>query len=171
MAVVALVAGACGREESTDSTVQPQVATSIRPSTTTVDPFMEETNRIIQDWIEAWMAKDIDGVADLYAEDGTYADVGCPFEMNGKSAIRGMVSGHVQSATYTVVDPVEISYTDSGAVVQWIWGGTYNGELFTMEPSTTFEIEDGVIVRSTDSYNRSDAPSAWEGDCIEYAGG
>jgi len=147
------------------------MTTSIRAPTTTVDATTVETDRIIQTWIEAWMAEDIDGVADLYAQDGTYADTGCPFEMNGKPAIRDMVSGHVESATYAVVDPVEISYTDSGAVVQWIWGGIYDGRQFTMEPSTTFEIEEGLIVRSTDAYDRADAPPAWEEDCIEYAGG
>lgn len=117
------------------------------------------------------MDEDVVGVVDLYDEDGTYADAGCPFEMNGHLSIRGMVSGHLQSTDYLVVDPVEVTYTETGAVVQWIWGGTFRGEEFTMEPSTTFEIEDGLIMRSTDSYERSDAPTEWEADCIEYAGG
>jgi len=63
-----------------------------------------------------------------------------------------MVMGHLQSTDYTAADPVEITYTDTGAVVQWVWGGIYDGEPFTMEPSTVFEIEDGLIVRSTDQY-------------------
>lgn len=139
--------------------------------TNDTDTARAETDAIIQSWIDGWMDEDYSGVADLYVEDGTYADTGCSFEMNGKPAIRNMVMGHLQSADYTVADPVEITYTDTGAVVQWIWGGTYEGEPFTMEPSTTFKIEDGLIVRSTDMYERSEAPPGWEQACIEYHGG
>jgi hypothetical protein len=38
-----------------------------------------------------------------------------------------MVRGHLESATYTLVEAVETTYQDSGAVVQWIWGGAYEG--------------------------------------------
>ena len=44
------------------------------------------------------------------------------------------------------------------AIVEWLWAGTYRDEAFSMNPSTTFEIDTGLITRSTDSYNRSDAP-------------
>lgn len=132
------------------------------------DESRAETDEIIDSWIEAWMSEDYQGVAALYAEDGTYADAGCPFEMNGKSAIRNMVMGHLQWTDYTTVEAVEIIYSDTGATVQWIWGGTNDGEPFTMEPSTIFEIEDGLIVRSTDQYERSEAPPGWEQDCIQY---
>lgn len=135
------------------------------------DEFRAETDTIIDSWRQAWMDEDFMGVAELYAEDGTYADTGCLFEMNGRPAIRNMVMGHLQSADYTTADPVEITYTDTGAVVQWIWGGNYDGEPFTMEPSTTFEIDNGLIVRSTDQYERSEAPPTWEQACIQYHGG
>jgi hypothetical protein len=138
--------------------------------TSDVDASRAETDTIIDLWRQTWMDEDFMGVADLYAEDGTYADNGCPFEMNGKPAIRNMVMGHLQSADYTTVERVETTYTDSGAVVQWIWGGTYDGDPFTMEPSTTFEIENGLIVRSTDQYERPEAPPTWEQACIEYHG-
>ena len=81
-----------------------------------------------------------------------------------------MVMGHLRSADYTTADPVEVTYTDSGAVVEWLWGGTYDGEPFTMEPSTNFEIENGLILRSTDQYERPEAPPGWEQACIEYHG-
>ena len=136
--------------------------------TNETDEFRAETDAIIDSWVEAWMDEDSRGVADLYAEDGTYADAGCPFEMNGKSAIHSMVIGHLQWTDYTTVEAVEVTYTETGAVVQWIWGGTNSGDPFTMEPSTTFEIEDGLIIRSTDLYERTEAPPGWEQDCIEY---
>ena len=138
--------------------------------TNDTDEFRAETDAIIDSWVEAWMAEDSKGVADLYAEDGTYADTGCLFEMNGKPAIHDMVSGHLYWTDYTTVERVETTYTDTGAIVQWIWGGTNNGDPFTMEPSTTFEIEDGLIIRSTDRYERAEAPPGWEQDCIEYHG-
>lgn len=134
------------------------------------DALRAETDTIIESWRQAWMGEDYTGVADLYAEDGTYADTGCLFEMDGRVAIGNMVQGHLQSADYTTADPVEVTYTDTGAVVQWIWGGTFDGEPFTMEPSTTFEIEDGLIIRSTDMYERPEAPPGWEQACIEYHG-
>ena len=134
------------------------------------DEVDRETEAIINEWIRAWMAEDVEGVAHLYAEDGIYADAGCPFEMNGRIEIRNMVRGHLRSTDYTTVDPASIEYTDSGAVVSWVWGGTQDGEPFTMQASTAFEIENGVIARSTDSYDLSEAPPGWEAACIAYNG-
>jgi hypothetical protein len=173
LVLVALVVAACGSEATSTTTSGPdESTTSTRPATTTtVDPFRVETDRIIQAWIDGWLADDPAPVVVLYGEDSVYADKGCPFEMIGKPAIRGMVTGHMGATTYTVADPVEITYTQTGAVVQWIWGGTHRGDEFTMDASTTFEIENGLILRSTDSYDRADVPSAWEQDCIEYNAG
>jgi uncharacterized protein (TIGR02246 family) len=137
-------------------------------TTTTFDSVTAETDRIIQAWIDGWLADDPEAVVVLYGDDSIYADIGCPFEMVGKSAIREMVSGHMMHTKYTKSDPVQVTYTDSGAVVQWVWAGTQRSEEFSMDASTTFEIEDGVIIKSTDSYERSDAPPGWEQDCIEY---
>ncbi len=44
------------------------------------------------------------------------------------------------------------------AIVEWLWAGTYKDEPFSMNPSTTFETDNGLIARSTDSYTRLDAP-------------
>jgi hypothetical protein len=52
------------------------------------------------------------------------------------------------------VDPVPTPR----AIVEWLWAGTYKDEPFSMNPSTTFEIDNGLIARSTDSYTRSYAP-------------
>lgn len=164
----ALLATACGDGAETTANVNP--ATTATTVAATTDAATAEADRIIDAWVDAWMGEDADGVADLYAEDGTYADIGCPFEMHGRSAIRNMVAGHLGAANYTVVERVETTYTESGAVVQWVWEGTYDLERFTMEPSTTFEIDNGLIVKSTDSYERTDAPPGWEQDCIDYAG-
>jgi uncharacterized protein (TIGR02246 family) len=177
----ALLATACGDSDDTTATVDPPTtsttvaATTTQPPTTTTlpattDAATAETDRIIEAWIDAWIREDADGVADLYAEDGTYADIGCPFEMNGRPAIRNMVAGHLGPADYTIVERVETTYTESGAVVQWVWGGTYDLKPFTMEPSTTFEINNGLITRSTDAYERTESPPSWEQACIDYAG-
>jgi len=188
LAAAVLLSGACGSSDETTATGDPSTTTSaavttttqaattttsVAPSTTpttatTVEPLRVATDRLIQAWIDGWLADDPAQVVALYAEDGVYADEGCPFVMRGKEAIRWMVTGHMGTTTYTVADPVEITHTRTGAVVQWLWRGTHRGKEFTMEPSTTFEIENGLILKSTDSYNRSDAPSAWEQDCIEY---
>lgn len=158
-------------QATTTTTTTSGVPSTTPPATTTIDQFRVETDRIIQAWIDGWLADDPAQVLVLYGEDSVYADKGCPFEMIGKAAIRTMVTGHMGATTYTVADPVEITYTRTGAVVQWIWGGTHRAKQFTMEASTTFEIANGLILRSTDSYNRSDAPAAWEADCIAYNGG
>lgn len=191
LATTMLLVGACGSSDETTAngdpstttstvvtttTATPAATTSVSPprtSTTapTAEPLRVATDRLIHAWIDGWLAGDPAQVVALYSEDGVYADEGCPFVMTGKAAIRGMVTGHMGSTTYTVADPVEITYTPTGAVVQWIWAGTNEGEGFTMEASTTFEIEDALILRSTDSYNRSDTPSAWEEACIDFNGG
>jgi len=186
IAATVLLAVACGSSDETTATDDPATTTSTIATTTTqlpttttepdesattVDPFRVETDRIIQAWIDGWLADDPALVVALYGEDSVYADKGCPFEMIGRAAIRGMVTGHMGGTTYKIADPVEITYNQTGAVVQWIWGGTHRGREFTMEASTTFEIENGLILRSTDSYTRSDAPPAWEQDCIAYNAG
>jgi len=58
---------------------------------------------------------------------------------------------------YTVADPVNVVHTETGAVVDWPIEGTGKGEAFSMNASSTFEIEDGMIIKSTDSYVRSEA--------------
>lgn len=44
------------------------------------------------------------------------------------------------------------------AIVEWLWAGTYKDEPFSMNPSITFETDNGLIARSTDSCTRSDTP-------------
>lgn len=144
--VAVLIVGGCSSGNGADE----QAATA--------DPVQIETDRIVQAWIDGWIAQDPHAVADLYAEDGTYADTGFPFEMNGRSDIFTMVANHMMTATYTTVDAITITYTDTGAVVDWLWAGTYKDEPFSMNPSTTFETEGELIARSTDSYDRADAP-------------
>lgn len=95
----------------------------------------------------------------LYAEDGIYADASYPFEY----AVDYLVRTHMGSTTYTAADPINIAYTDTGAIVDWLWEGTMMGAEFSMNASTAFEIENGRIVRSTDSYARCEAP--WTEDC------
>lgn len=169
LVIFGLLLAGCANEadDATTSAVQslPSVTTMTVAPTTTIDAFQVETDRIIYAWIDAWKAEDAEAVADLYADDGVYADDGCPFVREGKAAIWGMVRDHMGGVKYTLVDPVEIIYTDNGAVVQWIWGGTHVGDEFAMDAQTTFEIEDGLIIRSTDKYELSDAP--WEQACIE----
>jgi hypothetical protein len=69
-----------------------------------------------------------------------------------------MLRGHLLPTDYTGLDLRSISFTDTGAVVEWILEGTYLDESFSIEASTTFEIDDGLITRSTDSYDISSAP-------------
>ena len=118
-----------------------------------------ETDAIIQLWIDGWLADDPDAVIALYAEDGIYADAAYPFEY----PVDFLVPNHMVSTKYTVAAAQNVAYTDTGAVVDWLWEGTANGEEFSMHASTTFEIRDGKIQRSTDSYVRCIAP--WTEDC------
>jgi uncharacterized protein (TIGR02246 family) len=144
--VTMLIIGGCSTGDDADE------------QATTTDPVRVETDRIVQAWIDGFIASDPDAIAALYAEDGTYADVGFPFEIDGRTGIFTMVANHLMTTIYTAVDPINVTYTDTGAIVEWLWAGTYKDEPFSMNPSTTFEIEDGLITRSTDSYDRSDAP-------------
>ena len=67
------------------------------------------------------------------------------------------------STTYTAADRLNVTYTDTGATVDWLWEGTHSGSEFSMNAATVFEIQDGKIVRSTDSYERCTAP--WTSAC------
>ena len=131
-------------------------------------PDPATTDRIIQGWINGRKAGDDFDFVSLYAYNGYYVDTACRFEANGRWDIGVMLRRHLKSADYDAVDPVAVTYTDDGALVQWVWSGTYDGEPFTLEPTTTFEVEDGLIVASIDSYNLADAPNHWSGDCALY---
>ena len=117
-----------------------------------------DTEAIITELQEAWLDGDPARLASLYAEDGVLANIAVPFERTGRSSIESMLRGHLLATDYTMVDLRSITLTDTGAVVEWIWEGTYLDEPFSIEASTTFEIEYGLIARSADSYNIAKAP-------------
>ena len=166
----ALLATACGDSDETTATVNPATtattvttATTQPPATTTAptttDAATAETDRIIQAWIDGWLADDPDAVVVLYTEDGIYADAAYPFEY----PVDYLVRTHMSSHTYTAADPLNITYMESGAIVDWLWEGTSNGSPFSMNATTTFETADGLIVESTDSFVRCEAP--WTEPC------
>lgn len=126
---------------------------------TTHEPANAEADAIIQAWIDGWLADDPDAVIALYTEDGIYADAAYPFEYD----VDYLVRTHMGSTTYTVADRLNVTYSDTGATVDWLWEGTHNGREFSMNANTVFEIQDGKIVRSTDSYERCTAP--WTSAC------
>lgn len=147
-----------GDPASTAVATTPQLSTTTEAPETT-DAANAETLAIIQAWIAGWLADDPNAVIALYADDGIYADAAYPFEY----PVDYLVRNHMATTTYTVVDPLEITYTESGAIVDWVWDGRADGEEFSMNATTIFEIENGKIQRSTDSYERCVAP--WTEDC------
>lgn len=123
-----------------------------------------ETDAIVAEWADAWVDCDGERVAALYEPTtGVYSDAAVPYERQGREEIARMVGNHCFGIDYTSSPVVSITYTDTGAVVQWIWEGTIirgadGGTEFSMRAQTTFQIEEGLIVRSTDDYELGDAP-------------
>lgn len=148
------------------TTTSPTTSSTTFATTTTTTPA--EPYGIIQAWAEDRLSDEPWDFVDLYAFNGTYRDLTCGFEANGRHAIQRMFNLHLISADYTVVHPATITNNESQVVVQWRWTGTYDGEPFEVEPTTTFEFENGLILASTDSYDRTDVPKQWLDDCDLY---
>jgi hypothetical protein len=151
-ALVLLLAACGGTAENTTTTEA------------TVDPARARTDAIIAEWADAWIDADGERVAALHEPThGVYADAAVPYEKQGRTDIARMVGNHCFGIDYTSPPAISVTYTDTGAVVQWIWRGTVitgadYGTEFSMQAQTTFEIEDGLIVRSTDDYDCAEAP-------------
>jgi len=128
------------------------------------DAAHAEIDAIIDEWSAAWLASDGQRVAALYEPvHGVYADAAVGGEIEGAEGIARMVGDLTFWIDFTGSEAISVDYTDNGAVVQWVWEGMVvtgadYGEHFSMRAQTTFEIEDGLITRSTDDYVLTDAP-------------
>lgn len=124
-----------------------------------------EIDAIINEWSAAWLASDGPRVAALYEPvHGVYADTaGGVGESEGAEEIAAMVRSLKFWIDFTGSEVISVDYTDNGAVVQFVWegmviSGADYGQHFSLRAQTTFEIEDGLITRSTDDYVLTDAP-------------
>lgn len=106
-------------------------------------------------YIEAWQARDLDGLMDCYAEEAVFIDQTFNDHIEGKPSIRSMYSGVIRLADPDGKDVfVQIVSADGTlAASTWEWIGTnFSGTRFDLPTALIHEYRDGKIVKETVYY-------------------
>lgn len=117
----------------------------------------------LADWIAAWEALDIDGIAAAYAEDAVHEDVPANQLHEGRAAIRAHFEFLATELTESDVQITHVVATEDGGAVEWIFTGTYTGQIPGFPPgngtrvairgASIFELAGGQIQRDAEYYD------------------
>ena len=127
---------------------------------------LQNNKSIARQFMEAWNNHDSVKVASFFTENFKYEDLAFNFEL---SANKDTLTNFVHTAILAIPDSrfeiTSITANDSMAVVEWIWKGTVpkvwfpNDSItknsFSVRGVSVMEIQNGLIKRNTDYYNRS----------------
>ena len=118
----------------------------------------EETMRRLLDLV---LAKDMDAVADLWAEDGTaetpFATGDGPHRLVGREAIRGYLTGYTDVYDVREIPAITVHRTErpDTAVVEYHANGrtVRTGEPYRMDYIVVITVRDGLITRFRDYWS------------------
>ncbi len=123
----------------------------------------EDLPPALADWIAAWEALDIDGIAAAYAEDAVHEDVPANAVFEGREAIRAHLEPLATELTDSDVQITHVVATENGGAVEWIFTGTYTGQIPGFPPgngtrvairgASIFELAGGQIQRDAEYYD------------------
>ncbi|MCT2593007.1 nuclear transport factor 2 family protein [Streptomyces sp. N2-109] len=125
----------------------------------------EETFRRLLDLL---LAKDMDAVADLWAEHGTaefpFATEDSPRRLAGREAVRGYLAGYPELMDVRAIPAVTVRHTEEPdtLVVEFTAHGrtVRTGEPYQLDYITVVTVRDGLIVHYRDYWNPLAAASA-----------
>jgi steroid delta-isomerase-like uncharacterized protein len=143
-AVVVLLAGIVTM--STSVTAQPATPAA---SPVAVSP-------LVQAWMTAYSSQDSDAFAALYTPDGIYEDVPSGQAVQGREAIAALATGYFESQDDFVFEPLAFFQGDGWALLEVNTSATdaESGQRVTgVRIATVFELDDGLIRRSSDYYD------------------
>lgn len=118
----------------------------------------EETFRRL---LELLLAKDMDAVADLWAEDGTaefpFAEGTSPRSLTGREAVRGYLAGYPDLMDVRAIATLTVRHTDQPdtIVVEFTADGrtVATGEPYQVDYITVLTTQEGLITRYRDYWN------------------
>ncbi|WP_262698024.1 MULTISPECIES: nuclear transport factor 2 family protein [Streptomyces] len=118
----------------------------------------EETMRRLLDLM---LAKDMDAVADLWAEDGTaefpFAAGASPRRLVGREAVRGYLAGFPEVYDVREVSAITVHHTErpDTVVVEYHATGrsVRTGDPYRMDYIVVITVQDGLITRFRDYWN------------------
>jgi steroid delta-isomerase-like uncharacterized protein len=143
-AVVVLLAGIVTM--STSVTAQPATPAA---SPVAVSP-------LVQAWMTAYSSQDSDAFAALYTPDGIYEDVPSGQAAQGHEAIAELAASYFESQDDFVFEPLAFFQGDGWALLEVNTSATdaESGQRVTgVRIATVFELDDGLIRRSSDYYD------------------
>jgi uncharacterized protein len=118
----------------------------------------EETVRRLQ---ELLLAKDMDGIADLWAPDGVaefpFATAGAPTRLDGREEVRRYLAGYPERMDVTAVPPATVHHTndpDTIVVEFTAHGRTVRTDTpYRMDYIAVVTVTDGLIIRYRDYWS------------------
>jgi steroid delta-isomerase-like uncharacterized protein len=126
--------------------------------------LLETNKKVVLKFLEAWNNHDSIGLAALFTDDLVYRDNAFNAEKRTKAKLITFVNSTIKGVPDFRLDPVNFVVSDSTAVVEWIWTGTFtggwganypaNGKAFKVRGNSVMIIKDGLIRRNYDYYDK-----------------
>lgn len=109
--------------------------------------------RIVQDFIAAWEARDLDRVMSFFAADAVYHNIPMPV-LTGVADIRNFIGGFIGMGEAIQFETHHIAETAAGAVMtERTDMFLINGQKLVLPVMGTFEIKDDKITRWRDYFD------------------
>jgi steroid delta-isomerase-like uncharacterized protein len=117
----------------------------------------------LSEWIAGWQALDPDRVAAMYAEDAIHEVVATGETFSGREAVRANIAALMTAVPDAALTVNQAFATGEVGAIDWTFTGHYSGQLPGFPPpagqelafraATLFELEDGLVVRTTEFYD------------------
>lgn len=126
----------------------------------------DTTRRMLNAWVEAWNARDMQRVDELLADDCVYHDV--PTRIyRGRAEVKDYLDDVFAWTPDIRVNSVSSFVAGDRAAIEWVWSGTVNGPLIDTVPElkpfegkafsfhgvSIIEVEEGRIKRIAEYYD------------------
>lgn len=109
--------------------------------------------KIVQDFIAAWEARDIDRVMRFFAEDAVYHNIPMPM-MTGRAPIRKFIEGFLGSSESVQFETHHIAESaDCVVMTERTDRFLINGQELALPVMGAFEIKDGKIAKWRDYFD------------------
>lgn len=126
---------------------------------------VEQNKAIAQKFIDLWTNHDSIGIANLYADKFVGEDLAFGVKITDKPGVVSFVNGTVRGVPDLEFISTSIIASDSMAMVEWIWKGTFTigflpnypgtNKPFSVRGASVMNIRNGKIIRLSDYYDKN----------------
>ncbi len=88
----------------------------------------DNLEHVLNEYVQAWAAHDVEKIVSFFADDGVYEDVGVGVVNRGKAAIRAFVSEGFRTFPDFDVKLTGVFVAGQRAASEWIMTGTHLGD-------------------------------------------